>query len=383
MNPFFNKFYGQKSKNVGCFLAFGEDWFKKYQFFLLLLLNIPVIKLWFRWILRIHKDCRYSDYIIEIMPNNYKVYLGEENGNVKLRADFRTHPKFSKRIYFAFRWWWWLLHYVDEFFKIAGLPEFQFGFDTLTAYSDPHPETSSVDGYCQVYNTGDDSYSTLRNCDTFFYSSFDYDTVGYVGTQTPLTETFGNFCQIFRIISVFNTNIGSDATISSGSYNFYLASGGSANIDRDTLYLVAASASSGNPNPNTQLIADEFKVAYVYTTQLTSTTHYIGENPDGYYYSLTLNSSGISHINKTGTERWALRSAWDVNDSFTGNWHIECETADYVHMADYTGTSRDPYLSVTYTLPTSIKTVLGLAYSSVKTVNSLAKASIKQIMGLT
>jgi hypothetical protein len=51
-----------------------------------------------------------------------------------------------------------------------------------------------------------------------------------------------------------------------------------------------------------------------------------------------------------------------------------------------TGTTYDPYLSVTYAAasgPTNVKTVNGLAIASVKTKDGLAIASIKSINGVT
>ena len=35
-----------------------------------------------------------------------------QNGNI--RGNFRTHDKFSKCIYYAFKPLWWAFHYLDE-----------------------------------------------------------------------------------------------------------------------------------------------------------------------------------------------------------------------------------------------------------------------------
>lgn len=42
----------KRHKNIGPFLAFGECWFRRHQRILLWLLNTPIVRLWFRWVLR-------------------------------------------------------------------------------------------------------------------------------------------------------------------------------------------------------------------------------------------------------------------------------------------------------------------------------------------
>ena len=128
-------------------MVFHKAWFKKHQRGLLFLCNTPVIKYWFRWILRIHNDLSFKDKIEELMPHYYvfgrRIILTDhliyksgrkEVYNPALRKhrmlknrgmriekhlaeekkyDFRTHAKFAKRIKYAFYWIWMTMHIID------------------------------------------------------------------------------------------------------------------------------------------------------------------------------------------------------------------------------------------------------------------------------
>jgi len=62
------------------------------------------------------------------------------------------------------------------------------------------------------------------------------------------------------------------------------------------------------------------------------------------YTEMALNSSGIAAINKTGTTRLGMRSGYDLENE-------EPPSSSYgkvqAYFSEYTGTDRDPYLSVT------------------------------------
>lgn len=100
------------------------------------------------------------------------------------------------------------------------------------------------------------------------------------------------------------------------------------------------------------------------------------------YKSIALNATGLAAISKTGVTKIGLRGKKDLDnttpDGTTGtnkSWNFYC--------SENTGTSQDPYVSVTYeTGLANVKTVNGLAKASVKTVNGLAIASVKSINGL-
>ena len=66
----------------------------------------------------------------------------------------------------------------------------------------------------------------------------------------------------------------------------------------------------------------------------------------GSYNAITLNATGIGWLNLTGTTKLLIRSSRDVSQTVPGG----AETIRY-YTSEETGTSKDPYLSVTYTVP--------------------------------
>lgn len=361
-NPFTNKMHGVESKNVGPFLAFGEDWFAKYQDWLLLALNMPVLRLWARWIFRIHRDCKYSDIIVQIQPNNYKVLLPDG----QIRGDFRTHPKFSKRVYFAFRWWWWCLHYLDEFFAMREV-EFSFGFDTLTAYPDAHTETNSVDGYVGVAASIEFNYSDLIDYTGALRAASASASEGnYISLSTYTTEN--KFTANFKIITLFYTPFSGTVTNAVYSIRHY--------INVRNLGDVNIHVAGANPNSNTDLVIGDYnqiiRTSYGYKLQSTIST--------SAYSDITLNTDGKSNC-VNGVSKFSYIQEWDLNKTFTGTWAASKSTSLYITLADYSGTTADPKLVVTYST-SSIGKVCGVAYSSISKCNGVAKASIKKICGI-
>src|SRR3990167_8858063 len=95
----------------GAWLAFTHAWFARHQARLLALLAHPLTRRWARWILRIRRvDCGFNRRIVRLLPHAY-VCEGDAPG--ELIADFRTHPKYAKRLYYAFRPVWWTMHAWD------------------------------------------------------------------------------------------------------------------------------------------------------------------------------------------------------------------------------------------------------------------------------
>ncbi len=98
-----------------------------------------------------------------------------------------------------------------------------------------------------------------------------------------------------------------------------------------------------------------------------------------------LNATGLGNINKTGVTEFGGKILVDFSDT-TPTWSNAAYSYVQCYFSEQTGTTSDPYLSVTYSTdsgPANVKTVNGLAKASVKTVNGLAMASVKSINGLT
>src|SRR3990167_8011164 len=145
-------------------MVFSKEWFKIHQRKLIWLLNAPLIKYWFRWVMCIRKfDCPIDVAINYIEPNAfwYGAKLVGKN-KIKVTTDFRTDNKFSKRLYYAFKYIWWVMHIWDEIFADRMMPAYSFGFNTLTVYPNADPETTSVDGEVLEVQGTDQTWAAIR-----------------------------------------------------------------------------------------------------------------------------------------------------------------------------------------------------------------------------
>jgi hypothetical protein len=131
------------SKHIGYFNMFDKEWFEKHQSKLTFLLNHWLFKYYFRFSMRIHKSCKFNEYIDKIETHTFRVSLAEN----KYRSEFYTDNKFSKRMYFAYRPIWWMLHFLDWLIQRTINPEFSFGFDTLTVSPQHGNNLTTCDGY--------------------------------------------------------------------------------------------------------------------------------------------------------------------------------------------------------------------------------------------
>lgn len=90
------------------------------------------------------------------------------------------------------------------------------------------------------------------------------------------------------------------------------------------------------------------------TTELATRATYLSWGANGStsnaYKTLTLNSSGRSHISLTGTTTLALITSADFDNSAPTATKY---AGAYVESADVSGTSNDPYLEITYSIPTT------------------------------
>lgn len=324
------------SKHIGPWLAFDAHWFARHQRTLLWLLNAPLLCVWFRWVLCVS----YRGRISEIQPHAISygdrlVFDKQWRPLWQRTTEFRTHPKYAKRIYFAFRPLWWVLHYWDELVADQWMPQFSFGFDTLTAYPSAG-SVSPVDG--NVSRGGvNETFSTIRAGS------------GNSFTNTPTTveawlrgsSTTNQFDYLFRGIMCFDTSsLGASAVISAAVFSGY-GSSKTSGLGSDNIHVCGATPAAFDTLANSDF-------GQVGSTSFANIA--FASFNTGAYNDFTLNSSGQTHINKTGITALGWRLGWDLNNSFGGTWGSFTSTYMYVRSADQTGTSEDPYLTVTYTV---------------------------------
>lgn len=328
------------SKNNGYFNYFNREWFEEHQATLIFLLNHWLLKYWFRWILRIHKDCKFDEVIDEIRPNTYRISLGDNT----YRSDFRTHQKFSKRIYYAFRPYWYLLHVLDFVIQRTVCPEFSFGFDTLTTYPDAGSGLTTVDGWAKYLN-GYDTFTNMVN--GLGNSNNSVTSNDYLSGLFAADSGYPNkYYHCYRSLYTFDTSIiGASGVISGAVFSIYIIAlyyG----LGNDPNVVIATSPTANNSIQNA-----DFQNAFTSTTPLTDTRLSIQGSTTNAYKDANFNSSGITVINKTGITRLGLLSGWDFDKSFTGTWVATDRSCFHGAMSDTTGTTQDPKLVVTYTLP--------------------------------
>lgn len=299
--------------------AFDKKWFHKNQSKLLRFLRFKL----FRKLLRIDTDLP----IVQIKPNAYTVWLG----GYKLQSDFRTHDKYSKRLYHAFKPLWWTMHAWD---KLADpfFPKLSFGFDTLTRHPDPNPESTTVDGRVRNFQDGG-TWATCRAA-TDGTDANDVDTsIQFVAAGPSGIDWFIN-----RGFFLFDTSaLTASATISDAVFS--LAANGAAVQNANTTDLDIVSSS---PASNTGLVVADYDQVGSTVFGSKALSAWVATNTT--YNDITLDANGIANISKTAISKFGARIARDTDNAQpTGANGVEC------YMAEQTGTSNDPRLVVTYT----------------------------------
>jgi len=362
-------------------IVFGKKWFEKHQSKLLWLLNTPVVKIWFRWIMRIRRyDCPMSETINRIEPNSFSYgakFITEDK--IEIKTDFRTHDKFAKRLYFAFKPLWHIIHFWDMTFANQISQQLNFGFDTLTAYPDPHPESATVDGITQrsVANPGEVWATHKAGAGTISEDTNGID----VFVQFRGATTLNQWIQLYRSMFLFDTSaLPDDASISATVLSIAGQNKADPTSNAPTLNIYTTT-----PASNTGLVAADFS-QYGTTKQCDSDVTYAGWQTGATYNAFTFNATGIGNVSLTGISKFGCREAtYDVGSS-TPTWGANAETFFACYFADTAGTTSDPKLVVTYTVavgPTNMKTWNGLASASINTMNGLAIASVKTWNGLS
>jgi hypothetical protein len=321
---------------------FDKNFFKKHQRKLLWLLNAPIIRIWFRYVLRIRKyDCPTKVKITEITPNSFSYgdRYSNKNGEWYLErtTDFRGHNKYGKRLYYAFKALWYLFHAWDWVMGDRVLyPRLSFGFSTLTAY----PAAGSVspcDGYTDVQgNTV--SWSNTRSLANGTYAD-NVAVSGPGGGNTVRAILTGGNWYLSRSIYMFDTSsLGSGATISAATLSLYgLGSVSNANS-------VSFSFVGCNPASTSSIAVGDYSAGITLNSPTEYNTRFAFSSwSTSAYNDISFNANGISAIAKTGISKFMTRSSLDIDNSAPTDFNI----ID-AYYADQTGTSQDPKLVITY-----------------------------------
>lgn len=351
--------------------VFNQQWFTRWQKPLLWLLNTPVVRTWFRRILRINgeRSSVGKERITRIEPHAI-----HWQGSI----EFRTHWKFSKRIYFAFKYVWWTLHAWDYCINLLRFsPKLNFGFDVLTVYPDIGSGVTTVDGYVlQTYAVGSGvGWATIIALadGTDVSLSVAVDTAMQIRSDT----TSPNWRQLLKSFFHFDTSSIPDTNnISLGTLSLAGdAKADNASITPDINIYGSTTASDNN------LVIGDFDQAG--STAFSTAIAYANLTTGGTYADFVLNASGLANISKTGVSKFSGRNA-NYDAAATAPTHPGSALLSYwnINMADQAGTTSDPKLVVTHAAAAVANQVAIGTSSSVVVAASLSGAATSRI-GLT
>ncbi len=251
-------------------------------------------------------------------------------------TDFRTHPKFAKRLYFAFKPLWWTLHAWDWLVADRFAPQWSFGFTALTQYPGSNGTDNPVDG--NIRNTGTD-WATVRGASAGNETLYDQQYGELAATHFVSGTTY----YIWRGYFLFDTDeITAGGTVSADPTISFAKTGDAAeDTDGSDIDIVSCSPASA-----TALADGDFD--QVGATVFASKALSSWEGVAGTYQVFTLDANGVANFNKTGNSPFGARSSRDTDNSApTG------ANRGYCYFSNYAGTTRDPKLQATYTIATA------------------------------
>jgi hypothetical protein len=201
-----------------------------------------------------------------------------------------------------------------------------------------------------IYPTSDGDVSRIANGNTYTTirggagtNVYDASANGQVDDSTGAANP--NFYDIRCEGYSFNTSsIPDSATINSATFGLYV-DWAATNIGNPDYGI-----SNGSFGDNTAIAAGDFQKRG--SLELAPRIP-IGSIAGG-RNNWTLNSTGLSYINKTGFTVIFLRSSWDLDNSYTGTWGAWGVARIYnTYMVESADVSKRPFLVVNYTNATS------------------------------
>jgi hypothetical protein len=317
--------------------VFDAEWFRSHQTQLLFWLNGSWLK---RKISRHLFRIDATEQIVELGPSYYVVKLDD----TQRCANFRTHPKYAKRIYYSLFWYWWMLHFLDWILLDRFLPQLSFGLTDLNVKPDDGEAGDNCDGYAARIITAGGSWTSIRTG-----SGTSYSNTTTAGTMTRITchADTDKYYAIRRAGFAFDTAaVGAGSTVSAVVLNLYSTDTYHVNT-YDTVDSSLNVVSFAPSNAGAFAAADFNSFGSTIYCAMAYATYTVSNG----YKNFTLDSVGRENINKTGITVYGVRVGSDI--SGTGlTWKADADIAVGIRWVDYTGTASDPSMDVTYTTGT-------------------------------
>lgn len=311
----------------------SNEWFLCWQPLLLLGVNSPFKGMREDVRRRLGIDLDRNILIDRLLRNSFRIKVGDN----QYQETFYTLPRFAINIKREWNWLWNLIHKWDMNFANNLIPRLNLGFDTLTAYPDPDPETTTVDGW--VRRSGvDETMSNIRSGEGV--GSDTSSSSGYVFQLRTSTGTVNQYTTLARGVFLFDTSsLLGTAIISSANLSLYGAFDD--NVQFPFSYKQAQIVSATPANNTTLSASDYSNVGSVSFGSIDFTD-------SGGYNTGNIDNTSVS---KAGITKFACRYTMEFNNTNPPDWdygktvHFSCRNSDY------SGTSNDPKLVVTYTFP--------------------------------
>jgi hypothetical protein len=257
-------------------------------------------------------------------------------------ADFRVGAKWGNVVRYRWQEVRRALERMNELFLLkamqSGVPA---GAATITEYSEPNVESTTVDGYC--YHNANLAWSTIRAA----AGNSANDSAATLATQISATSTSNQWERIMRAAALFDTSaLGAGSTVTAGTLMVAVKTRG------DTVYNQSQAVVLSDPASNTAVVGTDyarFTSDVVQSNVIDLGTLVVDETYDDANL-FTLTSTGRGNISLTGVTKFGFRLSGDYSNT-EPSW--ASNQADYIEMvsADASGTSTDPRLIVTYTPP--------------------------------
>lgn len=220
-------------------------------------------------------------------------------------------------------------------------------FTTTNFYPDPSVATNACDGTTEA-NQGGRTFAFQRADTGGSNVSYSISPLGGgdQGANACVNNWGGGVGEnsIQRGIFMFYTAaIGSGSTVSAATFSLYGNSHSNAN---STYVCVVATTPAGT----TTLVNADFALGTSFgATKQNSSDLSLSTWSDAAYNDFTFNSTGYGNVSKTGVSKYGTRIGLDFDNSAPGSPNQFNQIV--VIGANNTGTTQDPKLAVTYSLP--------------------------------
>ncbi len=294
--------------------VFGKEWFNIYNPKLISIANILPVRLFLN-----------KRFCIDALKYIGFTHCSATYINIsgELKIVLYTRDSVAALFYKKFRLIWHLMHTWDIYAANKLFPALNFGFDTLTAYTEPNSEAGSHDLY---YTSSDSTYSSARG------ASAASPNFGFFKVLLENNYTDPDF-RVRRGVLKFDTSGISNAEISAAELQLHF----DANSEQDSGQsdvIVTAFAPAGDVPANSDFQAYGSEVFATYG---------FDDITNNQYNSIALSGAGIEHLNPYGSASFGLRLSGDYNNQEpTGT-----NKANF-YAADEAGIDKDPKLIVTF-----------------------------------